>query len=158
MGLVERQAVLEDEREVPPCSAEDRVLESLKKVLIVEDEEDIVQLLEYAFRKHGFLPLAAYDGLAALDLIEQERPALVLLDILLPKIDGLEVCRLMRGHHDELIAATPVIMLSALGSPEDREKGLRTGANAYMPKPYSVREVVQVAKQLLAGDERDCTG
>ena len=155
MGLVERQAVLEDEREVPPCSAEDRVRESPRKVLIVEDEEDIVQLLEYTFRKHGFLPLVAYDGLAALDLIEQERPALVLLDILLPKIDGLEVCRLMRGHHDKLIATTPVIMLSALASPEDKEKGLRTGANAYMSKPYSVKEVVQVAKQLLADGERD---
>jgi len=158
VGLVERQATLEDDREVSPCSTEDRVRESFRKVLIVEDEEDIVQLLEYTFRKHGFLPLVAYDGLAALDLIEQERPALVLLDILLPKIDGLEVCRLMRGHHDKLIATTPVIMLSALASPEDKEKGLRTGANAYMPKPYSVKEVVQAAKQLLADGERDGVG
>ena len=125
------------------------LLEPIAKVLIVEDDEHIAQLLHYNCKKQGFLSLIAYDGLEALNIVERECPSIILLDILLPKLDGFEVCRLIRTHQHVHIASTPIILISALTSPDDKEKGLGLGANAYLPKPFSVREVFQVAKRLL---------
>jgi two-component system sensor histidine kinase/response regulator len=119
------------------------------KILIVEDEKELAEMLEYNLRKHGFATLTAQDGLTGCRLAGAERPDLILLDILLPDLDGWEICKLVRGHPDEQMATIPVIMLTALGSRDDRLKGLELGADAYIPKPYSMREVIIRAKQLI---------
>ncbi|MFH1020828.1 MAG: response regulator [Pseudomonadota bacterium] len=122
--------------------SESRTHQKPGMVLVVEDDEDIAQLLCYSLRKK-MLPVAiAHDGLTAFALVEQLRPALVLLDIMLPRLDGHEVCRMIRSHPDRDLAETPVVMLSALGAPKDIEKGLGLGANAYFAKPYSVKDVI----------------
>ena len=120
-------------------------------VLVVEDDEDIAQLLCYSLRKNRVPVAVAHDALTAFALVEQLRPALVLLDLMLPRIDGHEVCRLIRSHPDRDLAGTPVVMLSALGTPEDIEKGMGLGANAYFAKPYSVKDVVSATMEWLGG-------
>jgi len=118
-------------------------------VLVVEDDEDIAQLLCYSLRKNKVPVAVAHDGMTAFALVEQLRPALVLLDIMLPCLDGHEVCRLIRSHPDLDVAGTPVVMLSALGAPDDIEKGMGLGANAYFAKPYSVKDVVSATMEWL---------
>ena len=121
-------------------------------VLVVEDDEDIAQLLCYSLRKNRVPVAVAHDGLTAFALVEELRPALVLLDLMLPRLDGHEVCRMIRSHPDRDLAGTPVVMLSALGTPEDIEKGMGLGANAYFAKPYSVKDVVSATMEWLGGD------
>ena len=123
---------------------------SSAKILIVEDEIELAEVLEYNLRKEGYEVLTACDGLSACRLIGAERPDLILLDILLPDLDGWEVCRLLRRHHDRELASTPIVMLTALSALDDRLKGLELGADAYLAKPYAVREVVLRVRQLLA--------
>lgn len=121
-------------------------------VLVVEDDEDIAELLAYSLKKRGFAVAVAHDGVSAFELVKELRPELILLDVLLPRLDGREVCRLIRTNPDKGLAKTPIIMLSALTMPEDIENGLALGANAYFPKPYSVRDVVAaVSEWLLPG-------
>ncbi|MHB8149430.1 MAG: response regulator transcription factor [Desulfobulbia bacterium] len=123
-------------------------------VLVVEDDEDIAQLLCYSLRKNRVPVAVAHDGLTAFALVEELRPALVLLDLMLPRLDGHEVCRLIRSHPDRDLAGTPVVMLSALGTPEDIEKGMGLGANAYFAKPYSVKDVVSATMEWLGTGEK----
>lgn len=120
------------------------------KILIVEDEVELAEVLEYNLRRGGFDVLTAHDGLSACRLVGAERPDLILLDLLLPDLDGWEICRLIRGHHDAELASTPILMMTALGSLDDRLRGLELGADAYLAKPYSVREVALQARNLLA--------
>lgn len=133
---------------------EGMVLQEPGMVLVVEDDEDIAQLLCYSLRKNRVPVAVAHDGLTAFALVEQLRPALVLLDLMLPRIDGHEVCRLIRSHPDRDLAGTPVVMLSALGTPEDIEKGMGLGANAYFAKPYSVKDVVTATMEWLGAGEK----
>jgi len=120
------------------------------KILIVEDEVELAEVLEYNLRRSGFAVLTAHDGLSACRLVGAERPDLILLDLLLPDLDGWEICRLIRGHHDAELASTPIVMMTALGSLDDRLRGLELGADAYLAKPYSVKEVALCARNLLA--------
>lgn len=122
-------------------------------VLVVEDDEDIAHLLCYSLRKNRVPVAVAHDGLTAFALVEQLRPALILLDLMLPRINGHEVCRLIRSHPDRDLAGIPVVMLSALGTPEDIEKGMGLGANAYFAKPYSVKDVVSATMEWLGTGE-----
>lgn len=120
------------------------------KILVVEDEVELAEVLEYNLRRSGFEVLTAHDGLSACRLVGSERPDLILLDLLLPDLDGWEICRLIRGHHDTGLATTPIIMMTALSSLDDRLRGLEMGADAYLAKPYSVKEVALQARNLLA--------
>lgn len=120
-------------------------------VLVVEDDEDIAHLLCYSLRKNRVPVAVAHDGMTAFAIVEQLRPALILLDVMLPRLDGHEVCRLIRSHPDRDLAGTPVVMLSALGAPQDIEKGMGLGANAYFAKPYSVKDVVSATMEWLEG-------
>lgn len=113
-----------------------------EKILIVEDEQDLVQILEYNLNKKGYAAIAALDGLTACRMIEEEKPDLVLLDLMLPDLNGWDICKLIRSHEDEEISETPIIMLTALGSPEDKIRGLELGADDYMPKPFVIKEVL----------------
>lgn len=123
-------------------------------ILIVEDEEDMVELLDYRLRKERFHPVIARDGKQACQLAEAIRPDCILLDIMLPEKDGWEVCRHIRNHADERLATTPIIMLSALCGRDTRLKGLELGADIYISKPYSVQEVLLSCRRLVEARRR----
>jgi len=118
-----------------------------RTILVVEDEKEIQDLLAHYLRKEGFTPILATDGEMAISRARKEKPDLVLLDILLPQADGLEVLRTIRSDAD--ISRTPVVMLTAKGDETDRVIGLELGADDYIPKPFSPREVVARIKAIL---------
>ncbi len=122
-----------------------------KTVLVVDDEPNIVLSLRYLMSKAGYRVCVATDGEAALEAIERERPDLVLLDLMIPKRDGYDVCQTLRAdpRHREL----PVVMLTARGREIDREKGLALGATAYLTKPFSTRELLEMVGTILAADQ-----
>lgn len=133
----------------PPAAQENDSGPGQGMVLIVEDDEHIAELLRYWFHRAGFVARIAADGLAACSMVERERPDVMLLDLMLPGLDGREVCRLIRRHRDHRIATIPIIMLTALSSREDKASGLLLGADLYITKPYSVRDVLNAAKGVL---------
>ena len=116
-------------------------------VLIADDEPNILLSLEYLMKREGFNVIVAHDGEEALQLLQQQRPPLVLLDVMMPKMNGLEVCQAIRA--DPNLQHMLVLMLTAKGRDTDIAKGLALGANAYVVKPFSTRELVQKVKQLL---------
>ncbi|MFO7984644.1 MAG: hybrid sensor histidine kinase/response regulator [Desulfatiglandaceae bacterium] len=120
-----------------------------KRILVVEDDEDLVHMLVYNLSKRGYHPMSALDGLKAFDRIEAERPDLILLDILLPGMDGWQICQAVRNHEEEGISEIPIIILSALGSPQEKLKGIETGADDYIPKPFSIKEVLLKVDRLI---------
>ncbi len=109
-------------------------------VLIVDDEADVVDLVRYKLHGAGFEVLTAGDGLAALQQAREHRPDLIVLDLMLPHMNGEEVCRQLKTEPDT--AAIPVLMLTAKGQPAERIAGLEIGADDYMTKPFSPRELV----------------
>src|SRR5690349_5981046 len=112
----------------------------MRKILLIEDDSDLVALLRYNLQKEGFHCLDAQTGKDALELCRQARPDLVLLDIMLPDCDGLEICKTIRAEPD--LARIPVIFLTARGAEADRIIGLEIGANDYVVKPFFVRELI----------------
>jgi len=118
-----------------------------EKLLIVDDEKDIVKMLDYNLKKEGFRLISAYDGEAALELSKKEHPDLVILDLMLPGIDGLEVCKSLK--RDDKTAKIPVIMLTAKSQESDKVVGLELGADDYITKPFSPRELIARIKAVL---------
>ena len=116
-------------------------------VLVVDDEPDVVDLVRYRLRGAGMTVLVATDGLAALHAAREHRPDLVVLDLMLPHMNGEEVCRQLRA--DRETAAIPVLMLTAKGEPTDRIAGLEAGADDYLSKPFSPRELILRAEAIL---------
>lgn len=114
------------------------------KILIIEDESNIAQLIRLYLEQAGYNVLTAGDGVAGLELHAREHPDLVILDLMLPALDGMEVCRRIRAW-----AATPILMLTARNAEEDRIAGLELGADDYLVKPFSPREVVSRVKAIL---------
>jgi DNA-binding response OmpR family regulator len=114
------------------------------KILVVDDEPAVTDLLAYNLRKSGYEPLVAADGREALRLARQARPDLILLDLMLPELDGLDVCRELRKT-----SAVPIIMITARGEEIDRVVGLELGADDYVSKPFSVRELLARIKAVL---------
>ncbi len=114
----------------------------MKKLLIVDDEVDIVSSIQYVLNQEGFATLSAHDGLKAMQLYENERPDLIILDLMMPGIDGLEVCRRIRSVDKR----TPILMLTARTSEIDTVVGLELGANDYIAKPVRLRELVARVK------------
>ena len=117
------------------------------KVLIADDEPNIVISLEYLLKRAGYTVLVARDGQQAIDTIRRERPALVLLDVMMPLKSGHEVCAELRA--DESLRDIRVLMLSAKGRGTDVEKGLGVGADAYMTKPFSTKDLAIKVAQML---------
>ncbi len=117
------------------------------KILIVDDEPDIVDLVSYNLKKEGFKVTAASDGEKALDKIRRDKFDLVVLDLMLPGIQGVELCRIIRN--DPKTAGTPIIMLTAKGEEVDRVVGLESGADDYMTKPFSAKELVARVRAVL---------
>jgi DNA-binding response OmpR family regulator len=128
------------------------------RILVVEDEPELAELLAGFLQRRGFATRIAGDGLTACRLTEEFRPHLILLDILMPGIDGWEVCRLIRRVPDRRLANIPIIMVSALNSPEDRSKGIELGAEDYIPKPYRFSELVTRIGEVLAQTRRPAKG
>jgi len=118
-----------------------------EKILIVEDEKDIVKMLDYNLKKEGYRTLAASDGEEALDKAAREHPDLILLDLMLPEVDGLEVCKALKKEPET--AAIPVIMLTAKTQETDKIVGLELGADDYVTKPFSPRELLARIKAVL---------
>lgn len=116
-----------------------------KKILIVDDDVSIVTLLTYNIEKAGYLTETAYDGKEAIEKAEQGKFDLILLDVMLPKIDGIEVCKHLRLNKIE----TPIIMLTALSDEFDKILGLELGADDYITKPFSIREIIVRIKVIL---------
>ena len=107
----------------------------MKKILVVDDEAYIVELVKFNLEKEGYQVIVASDGRNALKMVQTEQPDLVLLDIMLPNIDGLEVCRILKQSPDT--NSIPIIMLTAKGDEFDTVLGLEMGADDYIKKPFS---------------------
>ena len=114
---------------------------------MVEDEKDLAQVLEYNLRQAGFEPFLASDGAAGLRMARDAKPALVLLDLMLPDLNGVEVCKRLKA--DSSTASIPVVMLTARAEEGDRVTGLEAGADDYVTKPFSVREVMLRVRAVL---------
>lgn len=118
-----------------------------KRILIADDEPNIVISLEFLMKREGFEVAVANDGEAALKLMEEKAPDLVLLDVMLPKKNGFEVCQQIKGN--PAWQATKVVMLTAKGRDTEVAKGLALGADAYMTKPFATKDLVVQVKKLL---------
>jgi len=124
----------------------------MKKILLIEDDSDLFSLLKYNLEKEGFQLTGLQTGKGAIELCRQVRPDLILLDIMLPDSDGLDICKGIR--RDPELAATPVIFLTARASETDRIVGLELGANDYVVKPFFVRELIARIKLQVRGATR----
>ena len=120
---------------------EEELMKDAKTILIVDDEQPIRDILVYNLKKEGYNTIEASDGITAVDIAQQKRPDLILLDIMLPKLDGLSVCKRVKNS-----LSVPIIMLTAKDSEIDKILGLELGADDYITKPFSVRELVARVK------------
>ncbi|MGA2464609.1 MAG: response regulator transcription factor [Thermodesulfobacteriota bacterium] len=122
-----------------------------KSILIVEDEKDIVDLIAYHLKQAGFSVISALDGPSGLELAKKERPSLVILDLMLPGMDGKDICRALKSN--PLTQSIPILMLTAKAEEVDRVIGLELGADDYVTKPFSPRELVLRVKAILRRKE-----
>lgn len=116
----------------------------MDKILVVEDDRNLLETVEYNLRKEGYEVWSAADGSQALDVARREKPDLIILDIMLPTIDGFEVCRILRKE-----MTVPILMLTARTGETDKIVGLETGADDYMTKPFSLRELLARVRAML---------
>src|SRR6202167_959646 len=118
--------------------------EFMKKIVLIEDDPDLYTLIQYNLEKEGFTLAGSQTGKGAIELCRRERPDLVILDIMLPDSDGLDICKGIRAHPE--LQHIPVIFLTARASETDRIVGLELGANDYIVKPFFVRELIARVK------------
>jgi len=123
----------------------------MKKIALIEDDADLYALLKYNLEKEGFSMVGMQTGKGAIELCRRERPDLILLDIMLPDSDGLDICKGIRAHPE--LAHIPVIFLTARASETDRIVGLELGANDYIVKPFFVRELIARIKIQFRGQQ-----
>ncbi len=122
-------------------------------VLVVEDEENLLEALKYNLEREGYLVLTAEDGATGLETARAASPDLVVLDVMLPEMDGLEVCRILRREND-----VPILMLTAKGEEIDRVVGLELGADDYVAKPFSMRELMARVRAMLRRPRQSAEG
>ncbi len=129
----------------------------MQNILIVEDDADIAESLHYNFKREGFRPLIAESGEKGLRLAldEKNQPSLIILDLMLPGMSGMELCRRLR--RESLTENTPIIMLTAKAAETDKIAGLELGADDYIVKPFSVKEVIARVRAVLRRVEKDAT-
>jgi phosphate regulon transcriptional regulator PhoB len=123
-----------------------------KKILVADDEKDIVELIAYNLEREGFAVCKAYDGQKAWEMVNMEKPDLVILDLMMPEMPGMEVCRRIRRQ--ETTASLAIIMLTAKSDPMDKILGLEIGADDYIIKPFHVRELIARVRAVLRRSER----
>ena len=121
----------------------------MARILIVDDEPNIVLALELLMKREGYEVLTVDDGQKVFEVLKEFSPDLILLDIMMPKMDGYEVCQRIRA--DASLKDISIIMLTAKGREVEKEKGLALGADYYITKPFSTREVIMKVKEVLAG-------
>ncbi|MFA5191389.1 MAG: response regulator [Verrucomicrobiia bacterium] len=124
-----------------------------KKILIVEDENDFATMLAYRLERKGYETIKAFDGLSGLRQVQNERPDVVVLDLMLPQMVGLEVCRLIRGLPE--VGCVPIYILTALDLPDCRTKGLVSGADGCFNKSHELPEMLERIETALAGHQAD---
>ena len=125
----------------------------LKKIVIAEDDDAIAHMVSMALGDAGFLCLRARDGDEALKLVKAHDPDILVLDVMMPRVDGLEVARRLKA--DVMWSRTPILMLTALASTDDQVNGLEAGADAYMSKPFDLREMGARVKALIRAARRE---
>ncbi|MBI4508754.1 MAG: response regulator [Deltaproteobacteria bacterium] len=125
----------------------------LKKIVVAEDDDSVAHLVAATLGDAGFLCLRARDGDEAITLVRREAPDLLILDVMMPRLDGLEVARRLKS--DLLASRTPILMLTALGSVDERIRGLDAGADDYLPKPFDLRELAARARALIRASRRE---
>ena len=123
-----------------------------KKILVADDEKDIVELVAYNLEREGFAVSRAYDGQKAWEMVNREKPDLVILDLMMPELSGMEVCTRLRRQ--ETTASLPIIMLTAKSDPVDKILGLEIGADDYITKPFHIRELIARVRAVLRRSER----
>lgn len=121
------------------------------RVLVVEDEESILLSLEFLLGREGYAVDTARDGAAALHMLQTRPPGLVLLDVMLPLIDGFELCRLIRDN--PALHGTRIVLLTARGRDTEIARGMALGADAYLTKPFSTRDLMHKVRELLSGND-----
>lgn len=119
----------------------------MKKILLVDDEPNILMSLEYTFKKNNFEVFVARDGQEALDILQNQQPDIIILDVMMPLVDGYETLRQIKK--DDKLNHCKVIFLSAKNKEKDIEKGLALGADLYVLKPFSVKKLVEQVHELL---------
>lgn len=118
-----------------------------KKVLIVDDEPTTVQLLEYVLEKNNYDSISAFSGLKAIEKVKEEKPDLILLDVMMPGMDGIEVCQTLK--EDASTKDIPIIFLTALGQESDVVRGLKIGASGYITKPFNPSDLMAQVNMLI---------
>jgi len=129
---------------------------SKERILVVDDEEDIRRLMEYSLVRDGFVAYTAESGLEAMKMVHDKKPDLIILDLMLPDMDGLDVCRAVRSNAGT--SAIPIIMVTAKGEDADIVAGLELGADDYITKPFSPRVLIARVKTVLKRAHRDSVG
>lgn len=119
-----------------------------KQILVVDDEQDLVNLVRYNLQKEGYDVLCAYQGSSVLEMVWAKKPALIILDLMLPDRSGVDICREIKSHPQ--MKTIPIIMLTARSSEDDRIRGFEAGAEDYVVKPFSPKELVLRVKAMLA--------
>jgi signal transduction histidine kinase/predicted metal-dependent phosphoesterase TrpH len=119
-----------------------------RKILIADDERDLVEMLAYNLKRKGYQTVPAYDGFEAWEKIETEKPDLLILDLMMPELDGWELCRMIRQNGKEEVRGIGILMLTARAMPEDRVHGLEMGADDYLTKPFSLNELILRVEKL----------
>ncbi len=121
-----------------------------KRILVVDDEVQLVEMVKIRLEANGYNVLAAYDGQEALDKARKEKPDLIVLDLMLPKLDGYKVCRMIK--FDDKYKNIPIILFSARAQESDKEMGIQVGADAYITKPFEPKVLLSKIKELLGED------
>jgi len=119
----------------------------METILVIEDEQDMAELIAFHLEKEGYLPLIANDGVSGLEQSLTSAPALILLDLMLPGISGIEICKMLKGNRKT--AAIPIIMVTAKGNEIDRVVGFEMGADDYIVKPFNMRELLLRVRAVL---------
>lgn len=118
-----------------------------KTILIIDDEQDIVETLQFSLEIEGYKCICAYDGEAGLTLAKEKKPDLIILDVMMPKINGYKICRLLK--FDNLYKNIPIFMITARSQDDDKLIGEETGANEYITKPFELEFVIEKVKAYL---------
>lgn len=120
------------------------------KIVIIDDEPNIIISLEFLFHREGFNVASAPDGESGLALVRRECPAILILDVMMPKLNGYEVCQAIR--RDPHLARTRIVILSAKGRDDEVQEGISAGADCYLTKPFSTQELLKTIRQLMVSD------
>jgi len=136
-------------KDIPIVQEDDMKVTAGAKILIVDDEKDLVEMLAYNLERKGHKTIKAYDGFEAWEKIESEMPDLLILDLMMPNLDGWELCRLVRRSQSKAMKEMGILMLTARAMPEDRVYGLEIGADDYLTKPFSLNELILRVEKLM---------